>query len=488
IDARESIAVYGDFDVDGVTASVILIESLQALGGNVRSYIPNRFSEGYGVNIEAIESLAGDGVSLIITADCGTGSVREISRAGELGVDVIVLDHHTVPPELPPTVALINPKRSDATYPEPELSSGGLAYRVMQLLYKEIGQEWQPGRYLDLAALSTVCDMAPLRGENRWLVREGLRALANTTRPGLRAMLQTNGSNQGRVTADTIGFTVGPRLNAAGRLADASLALNLLMEEDENRAQEIALELSRLNQQRQAETQRSLALARTLLADEDTSAPLLFVGHEDIPPGIVGLIAGRLTEEHYRPAVVFCRGETESRASCRSIPELDITAALRQCEDLLVRFGGHRAAAGFTVANDNLPALKQALVEIAAEQLSGVELQPVIDIDATIPLGKVKGSLIRSLSSLAPFGIENPVPIFLSRDVEVKDVRVMGADGTHLRLILKAGGTTWPAVAFGFAQHNVQTGQRLDVVYTFSADGGRDGAMELRITDFAPSA
>jgi single-stranded-DNA-specific exonuclease len=218
----------------------------------------------------------------------------------------------------------------------------------MQLLHKQSGREWQPERYLDLAALSTVCDMAPLRGENRWIVREGLRALASTTRPGLRAMLRSNGADPANVNAETIGFTIGPRLNAAGRLADASLARDLLMETNEGRAEQMALELAQLNQTRQAETQRALSLARSLRAEEDPDAPLVFVGHEDIPPGIVGLVAGRLTEELYRPTAIFNRTGSECRASCRSIPEVDITAALRECKSLLVRYGGHRAAR-FTV-------------------------------------------------------------------------------------------------------------------------------------------
>lgn len=487
IDTRESIAIYGDFDVDGITASVILVEALRDLGAEVQSYIPNRFREGYGVNTAAVELLASRGVTLMITADCGTSSIDEIVRARELGVDVIVLDHHTVPADLPPTTALINPKRPNAVYPEPELSSGGLAYRVMQYLYDGLGREWQAGRYLDLAALSTVCDMAPLRGENRWIVREGLRALARTTRPGLRAMLGANGSDPARVTSETIGFTIGPRINAAGRLADASLARDLLMERDENRAEQMALELAQLNQERQAETRRSLDLARSLLAQEDPDAPLIFAGHEEIPPGIVGLIAGRLTEELYRPAAIFNRSGGECRASCRSIPEVDITAALRGCKSLLVRYGGHRAAAGFTVTTDNLPALKSALSAVVADQLVGLDLQPLTEIDAAIPLDRVKGPFIRSLAALEPFGVDNPAPVFLSRGVEIREVRTMG-DGTHLRLGLRAGKTTWPAVAFGFGAHELDAGQRLDVVYTFSADSGRDGAMQLRIMDFAPSA
>jgi single-stranded-DNA-specific exonuclease len=488
----ERIAVYGDFDVDGVTASAILIEALRNLGAHVEPYIPDRFTEGYGVNPAAIEKLAADGVSLIVTADCGTGSVDEIALAARLGVDTIVLDHHAVPLESPNPVAFINPKRVDGRYPEQELSSGGLAYRVMQVLYAAEGRSWDGDRYLDLVALSTVCDMVPLRGENRWLVREGLRVLSRAERPGIRALLETaNGGGAGNVDASTIGFTLGPRLNAAGRLAHARLSLDLLMERDEARAREAALELSRLNQRRQAETQKAVDLAQELLQAEDPEAPLIFIGHPDIPSGIVGLVAGRLAERLNRPAVVYERGASTSRASCRSIPEFDITAALRKSGDLLVRFGGHHAAAGLTVANENLDALKDALQRTAGEELRGVDLTPVTDIDAQIPLERVNGKLFKALGQMAPFGVGNPEPVFLSRNVEVTDARTVGNDGTHLKLKLKAGGVTWPAIAFGFAaggEHGLEAGHRLDIVYTFSADRGADSAMELRIADFAPSA
>ncbi len=269
----ELIVVYGDFDVDGVTASAVLIEGLADLGARVISYLPDRFSEGYGVNPAAIESLAARGVSLIITADCGTSNVAEIALANRLGVDVIVLDHHTVPAELPAALALINPKRSDGRYPEPELASGGLAFKLMQALYDACGRSFDAGRYLDLVALSTVCDMAPLRGENRWLVRQGLGELAKAKRPGLRALFDSAGCDPARCDASTIGFTLGPRLNAAGRLAHAHLALDLLLSADEETARGLATQLGALNQQRQQATSDALDLARELLAAETPDAP-----------------------------------------------------------------------------------------------------------------------------------------------------------------------------------------------------------------------
>jgi single-stranded-DNA-specific exonuclease len=490
---RELIAIYGDFDVDGVTASAILLEGLSVLGGKAMPYIPDRFSEGYGVNRPAIESLHRAGAAVIITADCGTSSLAEIAAARDLGVDTIVLDHHTVSPQLPPAVAIVNPKRKDSTYPEPELSSGGLAIRLIEALHDTMGRAFDPRKYLDLVALSTVCDMAPLRGENRWLVREGLRALARTERPGLRALMENSGCDPERADASTIGFVIGPRLNAAGRLDHARKSLDLLLEQDEDRAREMALHLSALNQQRQAATAAALELARGLVTAEDSDAPVLFVGHQDIPSGIVGLVAARLLEDHYKPAIVYEEGRGTSRASCRSIPEFDITGALRTVPHLMVRFGGHRAAAGFTAENANLPALKEAISRLAEKELAGVDLVPSIDVDAKVPLGRINGNFIRSLAALAPFGVGNPEPVFLSTNLEVKDIRAMGGDGEHIRLSLRDGRVTWPAVAFGVGTDagtvpgDLQAGSRIDAVYTFSTDRGSDGAMELRLLDFAPS-
>jgi single-stranded-DNA-specific exonuclease len=401
-------------------------------------------------------------------------------------VGVIVIDHHTVPEKLPDAVALVNPKRPDSEYPERELSSGGLAFRVMKALHDAMSRRFDEARYLDLVALSTVCDMVPLRGENRYLVRQGLLALSKTRRPGLRALLEVAGCDPMSVDADTIGFALGPRLNAAGRLADGRIALGLLMEQDEARAHETALRLGELNRERQGLTRAAVDRARSLVGGS-ASSPLIFVGHEEFEQGIVGLVAARLAEDFHRPAIVYQRGEEVSRASCRSIDGFDITAALRECGELMVKFGGHTAAAGFTAENARLPELEARLQAITARQFGGLELVPAIAIDAAIPLGRVNGNLVRDLARLEPFGQANPRPLFLSRGVEVTDVRLMGDDGRHLRLGLRDGRVTWGGVAFGLGEHAPAIGDRLDVVYTFSADRGFQRAMELRVEDFALS-
>jgi len=496
----EAVAVFGDFDVDGVTASAVLTQGLRQLGGKVVPYIPDRFAEGYGLSLGALDTLQQAGLRLMVTVDCGTSSLREIEYAGRLGMEVVVLDHHTVLPQLPAAVAIVNPKRPDSRYPETELASVGLAYKLVGALYESLGQAWEPRRYLDLVALGTVADLVPLQNENRWLVKRGLAAMAETERPGLRALMEAAGIAPGLVDTEAIAFALGPRLNAAGRLAHARLALDLLLEEEEEEAMQGALELTALNQERQRQTWVALELAHGLMAQQDPLCPLIFIGHQEISAGIVGLVAGKLAEERYRPAAVYEAGQEQSRGSCRSIPEFDITRALRNCSQLMVRFGGHRAAAGFTVENAKLPALREALLRQAEEGLTGVELTPTVDIDAAVPLHRLTGPVIQWLLALAPFGQGNPEPTFLSRGVEVVEARTIGGEGQHLRLKLRDGQVTWPAIAFGLGPQsqgglNLQPGQRLDVVYSFSAERmgqwtpsmGLGQTLELRVKDIAPA-
>jgi single-stranded-DNA-specific exonuclease len=341
-----------------------------------------------------------------------------------------------------------------------------------------------------------VADVAPVLKENRWLVKRGLHQLARSERPGLRALMEAAGIEPRQVNTEAIGYGLGPRLNAAGRLKHARMALDLLLERDEDEAQRRALELTALNRERQERTAAAMELASELLEQEDADSPLIFVGHKDIHPGIAGLVAGRLAEGWHRPAVVYERGEKTSRASCRSIPEFDIAGALQGCRGLLERFGGHRAAAGFTARNENLASLKEGLVRQAEAALAGVKLVPTIDIDAALPLSALRGREIRLISQMGPFGEGNPEPVFLSRGVEVVECRILGADGQHLRLKLRdahdgGGRVTWPAIAFGLGEAEVREGQRLDVVYSLAADRGGDPstgsgqALELRVKDVA---
>jgi single-stranded-DNA-specific exonuclease len=481
----EHVALFGDFDVDGVTSVAQMTQALRALGAVPMPYIPDRFSEGYGLNTAAIESLHRDGATLLVTLDCGTSSVDEVARARELGVDVIIVDHHTVPPVLPDALALVNPKLASADSGGlTELATAGLAFHLARALHEAAEKPFDESAYLDAAALGTVCDMAPLADENRRLVRVGLPVIARTKRPGLRALMEISRVDGGNITADDIGYRLGPRLNAAGRIAHAKLALELLLTEDVERGRELALQLDALNRDRQERTSQAVALATRLLEDREI-APLVMVGHADFSSGVVGLIASKLVTLYGRPAVVFEKGDEFSRASCRSIDEFHITDALRARPDLFVRFGGHRAAAGFTCETARLDEVRAHLEQHAARELAGRELAPVLEIDAQMPLKELRGEEIRWLMKLGPFGIGNPVPTFLARNVTVVDTRVVGNGTRHLKLKLRDGQTTWPAMAFDMGDAIVEPGDRIDAVYTLEPRA--DGTLDIRIEDLRTS-
>ncbi|HLF78432.1 MAG TPA: single-stranded-DNA-specific exonuclease RecJ [Dehalococcoidia bacterium] len=482
-----SIAVYGDFDVDGITSTAILTETLRDLGAVAMPYIPHREREGYGLNVRAIDSLADRGVEVLVTCDCGTSSLIEVERARELGIDVIVVDHHLPPAALPPTNALLNPKMAGHAYPFVDYSTAGLAFRLSQGLYGALRRPFPEDRYAELSALGTVADMVPLLDENRELVRRGLAAMAHTTRPGLKALIEVAGLKPKDVTSESIAFQLAPRLNAAGRLADAKLALDLLLTQEEGTAISLAEGIDALNKERQRMTRESQDLARELV-EAQAGAPLTLVGHEQFHQGIIGLVASRLVESYGRPAVVYQQGEGESRGSCRSITDYDITSGLRFCGDLFERYGGHRQAGGFTIRNEFLGALESRLLEHAARSLEGIDLTPALDIDAEWPLNELKSQEIRWLGRLQPFGQANPEAMLLSRNVTVVEAKEVG-EGRHLRLKLKSGAVVWPAIAFGWQGEIPEAGSRVDVVYSLSADrygpSEQGGALQLQVVDLA---
>ncbi|MEX2226894.1 MAG: single-stranded-DNA-specific exonuclease RecJ [Dehalococcoidia bacterium] len=482
---RETVAIFGDFDVDGVTSAAQLSQAIAALGGVPVPYVPDRFSEGYGLNVPAIERLRRDGATLLVTADCGTSSVHEVARAREIGMDVIVLDHHTVPPALPDANALVNPRLPGATPGGMlELATAGLAFHVASALHDAAGRPFDAEAYLDVAALGTVCDMAPLVDENRRLMRTGIGALARTRRPGLRALMDVARIDRPNVTAEDIGYKLGPRLNAAGRIAHAKLALELLMTDDEERGMALALQLDALNRERQRKTSDAVQMATQMMGDREHPA-LIMIGHEEFSSGIVGLIAAKLVTLYGRPSVVYEIGDTTSRASCRSIDEFHITDALRAQPDLFVRFGGHRAAAGFTAENARIEEVRAHLVAEAERELAGRELAPVLEIDCNLPLSQLRGEELRWLTRLGPFGIGNPAPAFLARNVVVTETKWLGDGDKHRRLKLRDGATVWPAVAFDMAEIALAAGDNVDVVYTIEVSPA--GMVGLRVEDLRPA-
>ena len=467
IGAGELIRVYGDYDTDGVTATALLVQVLKALNANARPYIPNRFDEGYGLNAEALDKLKAEGAGLVVTVDCGIRSVDEAAHAKRIGLDLIISDHHHVGDELPPALAVINPKRADDSYPDKGLAGVGLAYKIAQALVRR--RKPQPingGEVLDLVALGTVADLAPLSGENRFLVRYGLGVLNKARREGIKSLLVSAGVKPGAADAGTIGFGLGPRLNAAGRLDSALAAYDLLMTTDVFTANDLAGKLNAQNRERQDLTRQITAHAREIALAQGEDAPFLFAAHESFNAGVVGLAAARLVEEFYRPAAVACIGEHETKGSARSIREFHVTEALDSCVGLLTRHGGHAAAAGFTVANENVDELANRLRAYAAEKLASVDLRPAVRVDVNVQPGELSLELARALKQFEPCGYGNPSPVFSALGLEPKYPKAIGGDGTHLKMYLSDGGKPVEAIAFRQAHWLTEMPRRVDVVYS----------------------
>ncbi|MBC8252455.1 MAG: single-stranded-DNA-specific exonuclease RecJ, partial [Ardenticatenia bacterium] len=438
VQAEEPIAVYGDYDADGVTATALMTQTLTALGARVRPYIPDRFKEGYGLNVDALTLLASEGVRLVVTVDCGVRSVEEVAYGrDQLSLDLIVTDHHGVGPQLPSALAVINPKQLDCVYPFKQLAGVGVAFKLAQALFAEmeVPSSLTEEGLLDLVALGTVADVAPLVDENRDLVARGLQRLNTSPRLGIRSLLEEAGVAVGSVDGETVGFKLGPRLNAAGRVGDAQVAYELLVTEDAGRAAQLAAELDGRNRERQDLTIATVEKARQYILADRVSGLLYLIADPSFHLGVVGLVAGRLSEEFYLPILVARQGETHTTGSGRSIPEFHITRALDECSDLLERYGGHSAAAGFTVKNENLLALQTGLLQVAARKLADKELEPWLEIDAELnlraidrrgvedmltarsvdrPVDESDGGLqiVDCLGQLGPFGPENPAPLF----------------------------------------------------------------------------
>ncbi len=482
----ENIAIYGDFDADGITGTAILVQGLSSLGGKLVPYIPHRLTEGYGLNIAALENLHRQGISLVITVDCGITALAEVKRANRLGLDIIITDHHSPLPEMPPAVATIDPKRADSSYPFSELTGAGVALKLLQALLQNLGKEEQLEGLMDLAALGTVADMAPLSGENRYLVKQGLKMMNTTPRLGLGEIISQAGLTPGSLSAESISWTIAPRLNAAGRLAHAMTSYKLLMTDSPQEARDLAIWLEEKNTERQKLTTKVLAIAREQIIAQGIS-PMLVAADKDYPIGIAGLIAGRLAEEFYRPAIVIRTGETVSSGSGRSIPEFNIIAALTQCRSLLSQFGGHSQAAGFTLPTKNLPRFQEHLSRLATEQLADADLRPQLDIDAKVTLPDLSGDTFNAIQQLAPFGRGNPSPTFLSQGAEIINCRTMGNGAQHLRLKLKQGGTVWDGVGFRLGSYLAEISPQLDIVYNLEIDRweGKE-RLRLNIIDFAP--
>lgn len=446
IAAHAPIVVYGDYDCDGVCASALLWETLRDLGAQARVYIPDRQAEGYGLNAVAIRGLARAG-GLLITVDCGVTGQTEIALAQELGMRVIVTDHHTLPDPLPGADALLHPTLGD--FPCKNLCGAGLAYKLCCAL---TGQQILP--CLELAGLATVADMVPLLGENRTLAALGLKMMRQTARPGLRALLRVAGlDGQEEISGTQAAFLLAPRINACGRMASARIALELLTSRDTERADELADEAERLNARRRNIEQHILEEAEEQVRAMDLCRlRAIVVSGENWESGVVGLVAGRLAERYGYPAVALSKQGEKSVGSARSACGVDLYQALCGCGDLFERFGGHKQAAGLTIKSDLTDELRERLSQAVETQLQGRALMPETAYDGELTLEEINLAMIDELHRLEPCGMGNPAPVFLVRDAQVLAARAVGADGAHLKLTLLQGDTLMDAIAFGMGQ------------------------------------
>lgn len=478
LDAGEAIVIFGDYDVDGVTATALLFEHLRGMGANVRCKLPSREEDGYGLTVPIVESLAQKGFGLIITVDNGISALAEARRAAELGVDLVITDHHLPGEVLPDAAAVVDPARPDDQSPFKCLSGAGVAFKLCAALDGCAPEELleQCG---DLAAIGTVADVMPLTGENRTIVKQGLASLQNCGRPGLVALMESCGLADKPVTAESVSFALAPRLNAAGRMDSAALALQLLLCEDPEKARQLAGRLSQANADRQAAEQAIMAQAQAQI-DADPARLLdrvLLIWGEDFHPGVIGIVASRLVERYGRPAMVIGVQNGEGKGSGRSVPGFNLHRAIAACADLLIRYGGHAMAAGLSVKKENIPALRRALNEYAAREYPVLEAPP-LRLDAALDLERLTVADVESLSYLAPCGNENPAPLFFLGDAVVEAVYPV-SDGRHSRLRLRKGAGSLYAVCFTVspAQLPYQPGDRVDAALSLSVYEGKNGPM-----------
>ena len=461
----ETIAVYGDYDVDGITATCLLTDCLTRLGGRVRSYIPDRLEEGYGLNEEAVLHLARQGVTLIITVDCGITAAREVEFARELGIDVVITDHHECKQAIPEAAAVVDPHRPDCPYPFKGLAGVGVALKLAMaaagpdragLVFRE---------YADLAAVGTVADVMPMTGENRTIVQTGLAALAHPRRVGLAQLMEEAGLGDKPVTSVSIGYTLAPRINAAGRMGQADLAAELLLTRDPGRAAALAQELCALNRERQTiECEIFQECVQRL--ERRPQSGVILLADEHWHQGVVGIVASRLTEKYSCPVFMVCLDQGMGKGSCRSWGGVNLFHLLTQCQDLLEGFGGHAMAAGFTVREENIPALECRLRQLVLEEQAGEELPSLLDIDAAVLPQELTVEAVEALDALEPCGAGNPRPVLVLTGAHVISAAQVGR-GRHLKLRLEGRGVPLDAIFFSVdgSELGLTPGCRVDVAF-----------------------
>ncbi|MFC2135263.1 single-stranded-DNA-specific exonuclease RecJ [Bacteroidota bacterium] len=472
ITENEKICVYGDYDVDGTCSAALMYLFLKGLGADVFTYIPNRITEGYGMSKESIDQLHDRGVNLIITVDCGITAVEEVAHANSYGIDTIICDHHKPKDILPDAHALLDPLKPGCDYPFKHLSGAGVAFKLARAVGDRFGKKDMSLQYLDLVALAGAADIVSLVDENRILVKEGLEQINNNPRPGIRALIKSARMEPGHLSAGQIVFTIAPRINAVGRLGDAIRAVDLFTTEDDKEAEKLAQVLEGENFERRKLDEVTFSHAVELVENTiDLDKEIGIVLHNnDWHPGVIGIVASRLVEKYYRPSVMLSTIDGLAKGSARSIPGFNIYAALQECEDLLIQFGGHEAAAGLALEVDNVPAFREKFNSILSDSIAQNEIQPEIQIDAKISLSEITPKFVRILNQFAPFGPGNMRPVFMAENVSlVYPPRIVGTN--HIITCLKQNGNdkVFDTIGFnlGYYADKIDKDKHLvDIVFT----------------------
>ncbi|MFL5572760.1 MAG: single-stranded-DNA-specific exonuclease RecJ [Gemmatimonadaceae bacterium] len=489
---KELVFIHGDYDVDGICSTTILTRAIRWLGGQAMPFIPRRIEDGYDLGDAGVNAAIAEGAKVVVTCDCGTAAVTPVAKLCEAGIDVIVTDHHLPSGELPDCLSILNPKRPGCGYPDKDLAAVGVTFKLALALTRALGgNENFIWAMLDLVALATVADVAPLRGENRVFVRYGLKMLAETRNVGMRALLRASGLDGKQLTAGRIGFILAPRLNAAGRLGHALRGVELLLTEDEHQANVIARELEELNRRRQEIDHATLEQARERVLAMDLDEMFSIVLADDSwHPGVVGIVASRLVEEFGRPTVLIALTGDLGKGSGRSIPKFDLHGALGQAREHLLRYGGHRVAAGVTIARDKVSDFAARFNEIARSQLTPADLVPEIRVDLEVSIEGLDARIESLFRHFEPFGIGNPTPVLLARNVVIaRPPRVVGQDG--LRLVLDTGTGSLDAIGWGLATRALefQPGTRVDIAFRLERDDYRgESYLQARIADIVVCA
>ncbi len=492
IGKKERILVYGDYDVDGITSTALLVRTLGKLGANVIHRLPHRRKEGYGIKPKIVDEARDAGVKLIITTDCGITAFETAKRANEYGIDIVITDHHEPDEKLPSALAVINPLRKDSRYPFPYLAGVGVALKFAQALVRSIGHNDTSylNHYLDLASLGTIADVVPLTDENRVIARFGLEALRESKKMGIRTLIERVGIADKKPTSYHVGYILGPRINAVGRMGDATLALDLMLTADERMASELVDALERHNRERQQEQSKMMKKVEEMMSEIDLGeSPVLVLASEDWNSGVVGIVAGRLAEAYCRPAVVLSVDYEKNLAhgSARSsIDAFNMIEALNECSDILISAGGHAGAAGLSLRADQVDEFRDRIVDIAAERISPEDLIPRVEVEAELSASEITESLQREME---PFGEGNPEPLFVSRGLEVTDIWRVGQDGSHLKIRVKGDGSELEAIAFGMGEmeSEISRGSIIDLCYTLRGDkfNGSE-CIQLTVEDIRP--